>query len=497
MLPILRMAAYAAFLVSFSAAAQTPAAKSGLTDLTYSVQRGKSLFFTGNFQGKPANLVRNGVIGSGKWTIYTGTPKNRVRLILDDRKGLREVLAMDKGHRMTLASIGQERIEYRLYAPNRSFIIGSVLYRNSGRWQLGVMKTEAFPGYSALSDVSDVTEKLNVQSALPAATLARWLQDKWQRFDLIPSAFAQADDNLIRDFFGEKAQAARDFYSAPVHEMFKATLVGAGSVAVKIIATGETVAAGGAITAAAPFLVAVGAGVAIGMVAVEVADWVDHAQLGGSTSARDVFDRLVRASPFDRPAQAEPEMLTSEAAPSASSADFRKLVAMADLVDKQDKLDLRSALDRAEQCSDMNCVTEALAGASKLTRGSGDRMLVFKARERADVRVGLLIADEEIRKNNIARAEQNKQAAAQAAQADEVDQAIQAAIMGVLVDTATKLLVNGVRESAQQAPQKQQSVAPQRNTTQSAPAYKSPVFKCTGSCCGGPQPKGVVAACRK
>jgi hypothetical protein len=144
----------------------------------------------------------------------------------------------------------------------------------------------------------------------------------------------------------------------------------------------------------------------------------------------------------------------SPASTADSASDFKKLIALADQADKQDKLDLRSALDRAEQCMDMNCVTEALAGASKLTRGSGDRMLVFKARERADVRVGLLIADEEIRKNNIARAEQNKQAAAQAAQADEVDQAIQAAIMGVLVNTATSLLSDRVRESTQTAPQR-------------------------------------------
>jgi hypothetical protein len=146
-----------------------------------------------------------------------------------------------------------------------------------------------------------------------------------------------------------------------------------------------------------------------------------------------------------------------------SSSDFKNLIALADQVDK---LDLRSALDRAEQCRDMNCVTEALAGASKLTRGSGDRMLVFKARERADVRIGLLIADEEIRKNNIARAEQNKQAAAQAAQADEVDQAIQAAIMGVLVDTATSLLSGRVREATQMTPQSE-------TTSQSGPTPKS------------------------
>lgn len=143
-----------------------------------------------------------------------------------------------------------------------------------------------------------------------------------------------------------------------------------------------------------------------------------------------------------------------------SSSDFNKLVALADQMDKQDKLDLRSALDRAEQCNDMNCVTKALADASKLTRGSGDRMLVFKAQERADVRVGLLVADEEIRKKNIARAEQKKQEAAQPAQAAKAESnifrdALVKAAVGAVADTlkeAAQRKLDGVAAGASSAP---------------------------------------------
>ena len=171
-----------------------------------------------------------------------------------------------------------------------------------------------------------------------------------------------------------------------------------------------------------------------------------------------------------------------------SSSDFKNLVALADQAAKQDKLDLRSALERVEQCRESTCVTEAIAGASKFTRGPGDRMLVFKARERADVRVGLLIADEEIRKMNIARAEQNKQAAAQAAQADEVDQAIQAAIMGVLVDTAASLLSDRVREATQRAP----SNPPSANQRTPSNTPSTNIRHATGVCS---DPTTLACAC--
>jgi len=102
----------------------------------------------------------------------------------------------------------------------------------------------------------------------------------------------------------------------------------------------------------------------------------------------------------------------------------------------------------------MACVTEALAGASKLTRGSGDRMLVFKARERADVRVGLLVADEEIRKNNIARAEQKTPEAPKAESNIFRDALIKAAV-GAVADTlkeAAQKKLDGVAAGASGTP---------------------------------------------
>jgi len=478
MLRILCMVASACWFLTFSALAQPSAESSGIADLAYSVQPGKSLYFTGTYQGKSVNLIRNGRIGTGKWTIYTGTAMDRVRLTLDDRKGLQEILALDNGHRMTLNPVGKERIEYRLYGPDRRFIIGSVLYQNNKRWQLGVMKSEAFAGYSALSDISDVTEKFGAQSALPFATLAGWLQSGWQHFDLIPSAVAQEGDNLIRDYFGEKAQGARDFFSAPGHEMYKASLVGAVAVTAKLVATGGSVAVGSAVAAATPLLLAVGGGILLGQLALKVSDWVQAAHLDGSVSARDVFNRLVRPSRYDVAVSADPEALSTESTLTAASADFRKLVALADQSDKQDKLDLRNALDRAGQCKSMQCANEALADASKFARGSGDRMLVFKARESADVRVGLLLADEKMRQANNTRAEQRKQEVAQAAQASEVDQAIQAAIMGVLVDTAASLLSGRVREATPRAPLQKAGTAPPTTSTNKSAAVPARPWRC-------------------
>jgi hypothetical protein len=165
-----------------------------------------------------------------------------------------------------------------------------------------------------------------------------------------------------------------------------------------------------------------------------------------------------------------------------SSSDFNKLIALADQVDKQDKLDLRSALARAEQCTDMNCVTKAIADASKYARGSGDRMLVFKARESAEVRVGLLVADEEIRKKNIARAEQKK---AEAAKPES----------NVFRDALLKAAVGAVAETLKEAAQKKlDGVVVGASSTPTGTTNSAPGPKCTMKCViGTPDRCGQLA----
>lgn len=460
MIRTLRMAAFAACFIALSAAAQAAPARNGITNLAYSVQAGDSLYFTGKYQGKPVNLVRNGVIGSGKWTIYTGTLADRVRLTIDDQKGLQEMLSMDKGQRITVNRVGQERIEYRLYAPDRSFIIGSVLYRKKNRWLQGMMKTEAFSGYTALTDVSDVTKQFAVQSAIPAAKLAYWFKDRWQNFNLISTASADTDD-LIRGFFSPSAQDTRNNWGAPLDEMWKGALVGAGAFTVKVIERGGGVgylAEVAEVAVALPFIEAVVVGVGVGLAADKVYNWADTKQLRGTTSASDLFNRLVAdtkytkqsaqiAPPADegsqvagtgvskspaqkvlQPARADSTVPTSSP---SSMQDMISMANMADMADMADKQDFNFAIDLADKCThrrDFACTDEQLAAASKVAHGPRDRKLIAAARQNMTNEKSMIAEEErqhaeEVRRlaeaeerQRIAKAEQQRQQEAEASQ---------------------------------------------------------------------------------
>lgn len=403
MLRSLFLIALGLLFTSSTIAAPVPAATSaGIIDIAYAAQPDSSLYVTGKYRGKPVNMVRSGAKGSGKWVLYVGAMSDRVRFTFDDRKGLQEILAMDKGQRITLNTVGQERVEYRLYASDRSFIIGSVLYRKDAHWLQGIMRSEAFPGYAALSDVSDVTATMGKQSANPATRVLAWLQYHWLGTSFISMAHAQTGDDLIKGFFSSSAQDARGFWGAPLDEMWKGSLVGMGAFTVKLagqmIAAGETTAAGSALVAAAPFLIAVGTGVAIGVAAEKAYNWAEAKNLGGSTSARDVYNRLVADTRFSKeapprvPVQARTELEwpqltntpTRSAAPPSPTSQM-SLLDMADKLDNLDKQDLGSALERADLCTsrrDFDCTDAQLAKAAKFANGSPDKLALDTSRQK-------------------------------------------------------------------------------------------------------------------
>jgi hypothetical protein len=435
MLRLLRIAAIAACLIGSAASAQTPAAKNGITDLSYTAQADKTLYFIGKYQGKSVNLIRTGKVGSGSWTIYTGTITDRVRLTFDDKKGLREILAMDKGHRITLNRVAQERVEYRLYAPDRSFVIGSVLYRSKNRWLQGLMKTEAFEGYPALIDVTDVTKNINQQSASVSTKVSAWIKDQWESFDLIPAAHAEDMDDLIKGYFSDKAQDARNRWSAPGDVMWTGMLVGASAFTVKLIGAGETVAVGSMVAAATPFLVSVGAGVAIGLAADKVYNWAQTKNLGGTTSVSDFYNRLVAGTRFsnepapeppeamlaDAPSRSEPQSKHSRTQKSGGSTS--SLLDMADQLDKLDKQDFQIAVDMAALCTrkhDFGCADSELNKAAKLATGTSDKTALNAARQNVvneKARVAEAARQRAEEERRIAAAEQQRAADEQARRA--------------------------------------------------------------------------------
>lgn len=185
-----------------------------LKDPTVTVQAGNALFFTANYSGFPVKAVHDGLLGKGSWSIYTGSNTNRVRVTFSEQNGLQEILALDQGTRMTVQYVGQERIEYRLYSADRSFVIGSVMYSKDGHWYQGLMLTEAFGGYAALIDVEDVSANITTASAQPKVTLSSIIQQfQFPRFELISSAYAE--DNKDDDPLGSLDQWVQDSYVSP------------------------------------------------------------------------------------------------------------------------------------------------------------------------------------------------------------------------------------------------------------------------------------------
>lgn len=411
MLRTLYIAAVAC-LIAFTAAAQTPSEKIGVTDLVYSTQPDKSLYFTGKYQGKPVNLVRKGAVGSGSWTIYTGTMTDRVRLTFDDKKGLQEILAMDKGHRITLNQVGKERVEYRLYAPDRSFIIGSVLYRSNNRWLQGLMKTEAFPGYPALINVYDVTDSIAARTENPVEKILAWAKDKWETLELIQTAHAEIDDD-IKSYVSD----AGNYWNAPGNEMWKGMLVGAAGFTVKLIGAGDAVVIGSTIAVATPFLVSVGVGVTIGLAADKVYDWASAKNLGDSSSVTDYYNRLVENTVFSKqppPEVPQPVFVNSsgQALPSKPTEPQKIVstpesdVSMSDLLDMSeqlDKQDFRIALDIVDLCTrkrDFDCTELQIGKAAKLASGSADKQALAAARQKIATEKTRIIEEARLRAEN-------------------------------------------------------------------------------------------------
>lgn len=405
----------------------------GISELAYAVQPDGSLYVTGKHQGKPVNMVRSGAPGAGKWLLYTGPLNDRVRFSFDDRKGLQEILAMDKGQRILVNTVGQERIEYRFYTPDRRFLAGSVRFRQNGRWLQGLMRSEVFSGYSSLTDVSDVTDSQALSSG-PSQRLWAWLQEHWQALAPIRSAHAGTADDLVKGFFSNSAQEARGFWGAPLDEMWKGALVGAGAFTVKLagqmVAAGETGVAGTALVAAAPFLVAVGTGVVIGVAAEKTYDWAQAKNLSGSVSMRELYNKLVAGTRFSREAPPEvpavvmpdlvwPQLSDKAPAPRApapvsakTGAGPANLLELADKLDSLDRQDLSAALEKADQCTaqrDFACTSMQLDKAAKFVSGSGDRLALENSRQKMTHEKALLAEEERQRAEQARQAELARQ----------------------------------------------------------------------------------------
>lgn len=417
---LLWMGALAAMLVASAVGAQAPATPEEMTDFAYSLRPGNSVYVTGKVGGKEVHMVRSGPMGSGKWAVYTGPLNNRVRLILDDRTGLREVLALDTGQRMALTQVGTERIEYRLYAAGRKFVIGSVLYRDNGRWLQGLMKTEEFKGYASLDDVADMTEKFKTQAARTSSTWTSWLQDRWDSVDIVPPAHAQNDAASVRRLL----TVTEEFLDGPVaHEMMRGMLIGTAAFTAKLVEAGGGMPAllrlvGGGTGAAA--LLPVLEAVLVAIVAVEVARrtyQVGNRIVGRLLAGRNLGDTVASMfGGFSRPSQFEE--VAPVAAASGSTADFEALRKMADRMDEDDRKALQNDLDLADKCTqrgDMQCTETALRDASKVARNVNDRKRIFAARERMDSRAAELRADADQAQRRAAEAEAARRRAATAA----------------------------------------------------------------------------------
>jgi hypothetical protein len=174
-----------------------------IKDLAYSVKPDGRVYFEGTYGSEPfAFLHTSATNGAGRSVLFLGAKPDRLRATFTGRKHLVEILAIDKGLRITLIAVDGKRMEYRLYGPDRRFLSGSVLYRAKGRWWHGLLKAEAFAGYEALVNVTDFTEaiarqKLSLQDQGRERAFLAW------EIGLVSSARAQdadPEDHLREDF---------------------------------------------------------------------------------------------------------------------------------------------------------------------------------------------------------------------------------------------------------------------------------------------------------
>ena len=357
-----------------------------INGLTYSTRPGKSLYFSGNVQGKPVRLIRAGALGSGTWTIYSGTPLNRVRMTVDDMAGVKEIFAVDRGQRIAVSAVGTERVEYRFYAPDRRFISGSVIYRSGSRWLRGLMKSEAFPGYAALTHITDVTSDVALQSVAQPTYLAQWIKHVWPRLGLISSAQAQNEDDLLAEYMGS---AAQDRWFDRLRRMptignLRKTVLGGLLVILKYnpaegaaLTTALADGAGVVLVAAAdvvPFIAAVN----VAVYALEKAQ-----ELKDMAAARrvrsDDYAEMTRATQFSDNYRLEPQPVNAE---------------------KKENKDLARALERVAGCTqrdDIPCAKEAVNDAWRAAAGTQEKRLAFDAEKRVERRQAELLAAQTVR----------------------------------------------------------------------------------------------------
>lgn len=441
-------AAAATNATNATTAASSPAPPGALRDLAWSNQ-GNALFFTGTHEGKPVNMVRTGLPGKGSWSIYTGTLDDRVRLTWRDGQGLVDVLALDKGYRITVRTVAAERAEYRLYGADRRFLIGAVLFRDaSRRWMQGFMRSEAFPGYAALTQVSDVSARVNVAGVVPRSaeslsvlsSLSAWRLPHWADFALIASAHAQGLDDLAKGFFSDSAREARSFFAPAGNVMGLAGGLGLAAFTVKLLGQSDlvvAVAGAGTVTGLAPVLVAMGAGVAIGVAADKVVNWAESKNIPGRMG--DLYERLMRKTRYsEEPPPVAPGLAsgapgpanTPEARAGAALADsqsdvekMKRMLALSEQLDMMDRMDFERALDNADACRSagkFECADGELNKASKYASTSKSRQQLAQARQSlADARQAAEEARRREEQRQLALAEEQRRRDAAAREAEQ------------------------------------------------------------------------------
>ncbi|WLI91101.1 hypothetical protein Q4S45_08275 [Massilia sp. R2A-15] len=374
----------ASFLLGFlifslnSNAARGEPGHGELRDLAYAQVADNTLLFTATYLGRPVHLVRTITHGNGSWSVFGGTVAQRIRLTIDDRDGLNEIAAVDTGERITVQRVGNERIEYRLYSPDRRWITGSVLFRDGTRWRQGLMTSAAFQGYGALVDVVDVTPEV-MQAVVSKFDVTAVLARSWKQFEVLPVAHAQVDD-LIHRFFSDRSAGAREFYPSPMQEMLNASLVGAAAFTGRLVAQaaahGELASAAGVIAATTPFVASVAAVVVVAVAAQHVTDWANSPALRSTASARELYQRLTAQAAYSAPSQlgAPPAIdHSSEPLPvrgAGSAGDILRYEEQAR--QKKDQLDFVKELKAVDRCigsRDFTCAEQHLKTAGGLQSG--------------------------------------------------------------------------------------------------------------------------------
>lgn len=261
--------------------------------LGYTVQANNALMLSATYQGTPFRMVHSGVAGTGTWSIYTGSGTDRVRVTYGAKGGLQEVLALDSGVRITVQYVGQERAEYRWYGPNKTFLIGSVVYLLNGTWYQGTLQTEAFAGYSALTDVQDISA--SVQATLAQAAVMPSVAPQL-RSQLRNAISASAEDDV-----GDPLKESMSDFTAPFDRVTRG-LEQVRKFGDDLVARGKDMARDAAtaaiIVAFRKELTVMGAGVMVAESMVRMKNFVSAARNPTSQESTAAFEGLEAGSKY-------------------------------------------------------------------------------------------------------------------------------------------------------------------------------------------------------